>query len=73
MGAAERGQRVIAEMQRDIEAVRARSQDAHRPRVFCEEWGKPLIASQPWVAELAEAAGGTASGFRGPRLRPRRC
>ena len=24
-------------------------------------------------AALAEAAGGTASGFRGPRLRPRRC
>ena len=25
---------------------------------FCEEWGKPLIASQPWVAELVQAAGG---------------
>ena len=65
MGAAERGQRVIAEMQRDIEAVRARSQDAHRPRVFCEEWGKPLIASQPWVAELVEAAGGDCVGIPG--------
>ncbi len=28
------------------------------PKVFCEEWGKPIIASQPWVAELVEAAGG---------------
>ena len=27
-------------------------------RVFCEEWGKPIIASQPWVAELVAAAGG---------------
>jgi iron complex transport system substrate-binding protein len=26
--------------------------------VYCEEWGKPLIHSQPWVAELVEAAGG---------------
>jgi len=26
--------------------------------VYCEEWGKPLILSQPWVAELVEAAGG---------------
>src|SRR5271166_1919230 len=28
------------------------------PRVFCEEWGKPIIASQTWVRELVEAAGG---------------
>jgi iron complex transport system substrate-binding protein len=27
-------------------------------RVYCEEWGKPLMASQPWVAEMVEAAGG---------------
>jgi len=26
--------------------------------VFCEEWGKPVISSQPWVAELVEVAGG---------------
>ena len=30
-----------------------------RQTVYCEEWGKPLIASQPWIAELVEAAGGT--------------
>lgn len=65
MGAAERGQKVIGEMQRDIAAVRARSQHARRPRVFCEEWGKPLIASQPWVAELVEAAGGDCVGLPG--------
>jgi iron complex transport system substrate-binding protein len=63
MGGSERGQSVIADMRRDIEIVRtqtskARSQGKERPRVFCEEWGKPLIASQPWVAELVEAAGG---------------
>jgi iron complex transport system substrate-binding protein len=65
MGAAERGQKVIAQMQREIAAVRARSQHAPRPRVFCEEWGKPLIASQPWVAELVEAAGGDSIGIPG--------
>ena len=32
------------------------------PRVFCEEWGKPIITSQPWVAELIEAAGGAFVG-----------
>jgi iron complex transport system substrate-binding protein len=36
-----------------------------RPRVYCEEWGKPLIHSQPWVAELVEAAGGEFLGAPG--------
>jgi iron complex transport system substrate-binding protein len=36
-----------------------------RPRVFCEEWGKPLISSQPWVAELVAAAGGEFVGAPG--------
>jgi iron complex transport system substrate-binding protein len=45
-------------MQREVEAVRAKTDQLPRPLVFCEEWGKPLIASQPWVAELVDAAGG---------------
>jgi iron complex transport system substrate-binding protein len=36
--------------------------------VFCEEWGKPLIASQPWVAELVEAAGGEFIGIPGAQI-----
>jgi len=58
VGANARGQEVIAEMQQKIEQVRIRTAGHPRPRVFCEEWGKPLIASQPWVAELVDAAGG---------------
>jgi len=54
----ERGEQVVASMQRRIDEVRGRTNGLPRPRVFCEEWGKPLIASQPWVAELVEAAGG---------------
>src|SRR2546428_12479512 len=65
MGAPERGQMVIAEMQREIETVRAQTNGKARPRVFCEEWGKPLIASQKWVAELVEAAGGEFLGESG--------
>jgi iron complex transport system substrate-binding protein len=57
--AREEGLRVIANMQEAIREVRARTKSLATPRVFCEEWGKPLIASQPWVAELVEAAGGT--------------
>lgn len=36
-----------------------------RPLVYCEEWGKPLIHSQGWVAELVEAAGGRFCGTPG--------
>jgi iron complex transport system substrate-binding protein len=64
-GAGNRGEQVIAEMQSEIEAVREQTKNHPRPRVFCEEWGKPLIASQPWVAELVEAAGGEFVGIPG--------
>jgi iron complex transport system substrate-binding protein len=59
------GLRVIREMQQAIDAVRAKTKGLPRPRVFCEEWGKPLIASQKWVAELVEAAGGEFIGTPG--------
>ncbi len=58
VGAVTRGEEMIMAMQQHIEIVRARSVGARRPKVFCEEWGKPVIASQPWVAELIQAAGG---------------
>ena len=58
VGATDRGEEVIASMQSAIRAVSARTADATRPRVWCEEWGKPVIASQTWVAELVAAAGG---------------
>jgi iron complex transport system substrate-binding protein len=58
MGAWESGQNRITAMQNEIEAIRERAANASKPKVFCEEWGKPIIASQPWVAELVEAAGG---------------
>ncbi len=68
VGAGERGTQVIEEMQAAITRARTRveeSQKAARPRVYCEEWGKPLIHSQPWVAELVEAAGGSFLGEPG--------
>jgi len=68
MDAAQRGQAVIASMQEEIEAIREEARHLKRPRVFCEEWGKPLIASQPWVAELVEAAGGRMIGRPGAQL-----
>jgi iron complex transport system substrate-binding protein len=58
VGASDRGEEVIASMERSISEVNRRTRATVRPRVWCEEWGKPLIASQAWVAELVEAAGG---------------
>ena len=65
IGVPERGETIVARMQNEIQAVRARTLDLPRPRVFCEEWGKPIIASQSWVRELVEAAGGTFLGDPG--------
>ncbi len=65
VGASERGERVIDDMRSAIETVRDRCANLPRRRVFCEEWGKPIIASQPWVAELIEAAGGQFLGDPG--------
>jgi iron complex transport system substrate-binding protein len=69
VGASDRGEGVIALMRQRIEQVRARTTRSPRPRVFCEEWGKPLIASQAWVAELVEAAGGEFLGVPGRQIR----
>jgi iron complex transport system substrate-binding protein len=63
--ASTQGARVIGEMQAQIESVRSQLDGVSRPTVFCEEWGKPLIASQPWVAELVDAAGGKFVGEPG--------
>lgn len=65
VGAADRGTEVIRGMQEHIAQVRDRITLAERPRVFCEEWGKPVITSQRWVAELVNAAGGEFIGTVG--------
>jgi len=59
VGALAKAEDVIRSMQQRIETVRQRTAGSPKIKVFCEEWGKPVIASQPWVAELVEAAGGT--------------
>jgi iron complex transport system substrate-binding protein len=65
LGVSDRGQSVISAMQNSVAEIRERVGNASKPRVFCEEWGKPIIASQPWVAELVEAAGGIFAGQPG--------
>jgi iron complex transport system substrate-binding protein len=58
VGATENGAQLVRDMQNAIADFQLRTSKLPRKRVFCEEWGKPIIASQPWVAELVAAAGG---------------
>jgi iron complex transport system substrate-binding protein len=67
MGASDRGEYIIGSMQRQIEDVRASHAAGSHPRVFCEEWDKPIIHSQRWVAELVEAGGGQFLGEPGAK------
>ena len=64
-GAERRALDLVRRMQIEIDAVRQATEKRTRPLVYCEEWGKPLILSQPWVAELVEAAGGRFFGEAG--------
>ncbi|HTV04790.1 MAG TPA: ABC transporter substrate-binding protein [Acidobacteriaceae bacterium] len=67
----EKGEPVITSMQMAIDFVRTRAKSlTHHPLVYCEEWGKPLIHSQTWVAELIEIAGGRFLGTPGTTTTP---
>jgi iron complex transport system substrate-binding protein len=63
--AEERALALVEQMQREVAAVRQKVQGADKLLVYCEEWGKPLILSQTWVAELVDAAGGLFFGTPG--------
>lgn len=67
VGCSERGAEVVGAMQNDFAEVRNRTRGLPRPRVYCEEWGKPIIHSQPWVSEMVSAAGGEFVGTPGAR------
>ncbi|HWZ12474.1 MAG TPA: ABC transporter substrate-binding protein [Acidobacteriaceae bacterium] len=57
---------LIELMAAEREAIRIRAvATGHRPLIYCEEWGKPLIHSQLWVRELVELAGGRFLGEPG--------
>jgi iron complex transport system substrate-binding protein len=72
LGSPERGRRLVEEIQSEINHVAAQAQrglknGGERPRVYCEEWGKPLIHSQGWVAEMVNIAGGDFFGTPGAK------
>jgi iron complex transport system substrate-binding protein len=59
------GEKLISGLQDEIAQTHEETARRPRQRVYCEEWGKPIIASQRWVAELVEAAGGIPVGEPG--------
>ena len=61
---------LIQTLQQALAAAAEMTKDLPRKTVYCEEWGKPLIHSQPWIAELIEAAGGTFVGTPGTHTTP---
>ena len=62
------GTALVARMEREVQSMWQKTMGAERPLVYCEEWGKPLILSQTWVAELVEAAGGRFFGQPGKQV-----
>lgn len=63
--AVDAGESLIASCESELTAAAAATDACQRPTVYCEEWGKPLIRSQAWVAELVTAAGGEFAGHPG--------
>ncbi len=59
VGASERGDALAAGFGKRIERVRQRAaQLSRKPRVYFEEWDKPMISGIGWLSELIEIAGG---------------
>jgi iron complex transport system substrate-binding protein len=59
VGAEARAHALVAQMRAQVDDVVARAHALpRRPRVYLEEWGKPLIPAGWWLAEFIEAAGG---------------
>lgn len=59
IGADERGERLVTDMQGRVEAIRRRAaRVTARPTVACIEWIDPLMAAGNWMPELVELAGG---------------
>lgn len=59
VGAAGAAERLAAELECGLEAVRRRAAGlTRRPRVYFEEWDDPCISCIQWVSELVTVAGG---------------
>lgn len=68
--AGDRGAQLISRIEEAIAELRRQTAGLPGKRVFCEEWGNPVITSQAWVKELAQAAGGEFLGEPGRQCSP---
>jgi iron complex transport system substrate-binding protein len=59
VGATAKGERLVAELEAGLDAIRASAaRFGRRPRVYFEEWDEPMISGIGWVSELVGVAGG---------------
>ncbi len=65
-----RAEELVHRFRTAVGTIRAATSSAPAQTVYCEEWGKPLIHSQPWVAELIAAANGRFVGTPGAQTMP---
>ena len=65
VGASDRAEGLIESLHAAVAATRVKAANLPEQRVYCEEWGKPLIHSQPWIAELIGACHGVFVGTPG--------
>ena len=55
----ERAENIVRIMEEEIQKVQERAKNLpKKPRVYCEEWPKPIIPASQWVREMVEIAGG---------------
>jgi iron complex transport system substrate-binding protein len=60
VGCSARAETLVTDLERGLdEGARAAACLPKRPRVYFEEWDKPMITGIRWVSELIEIAGGT--------------
>ncbi len=58
IGEQQKAEDLIGTLHDRLEAIRARTDSARRPKVYFEEWDDPLISGIRWVSEIVEIAGG---------------
>jgi iron complex transport system substrate-binding protein len=59
VGAAAKGEKLVAELESNLARVTARAAAfSVRPKVYFEEWDEPMISGIRWVSELVGIAGG---------------
>ncbi len=69
------GVELVADLQRQVDEVRARAAGwTRRPVIYVEEWNDPLMSGIGWIAELVDIAGGAdafpdLSGFHSAKER----